>query len=155
MTVHMMRRLAVILAATLTALAALSACKLVDQTTFAPSPEAAPKPVATAVPVSPPDKRTPLVAIGFGTPNPDYHDLLAYAVQQAEERRPDVAFDVVSAVPATGDTVAQSLAASRGGDDAAQVMQAMMALGVPDTRIHLGARTEAGLSERQVRVYIR
>jgi hypothetical protein len=50
--------------------------------------------------------------------------------------------------------VTQELAAARGGDDAAEVMQAMMALGVPDTRIHLGARTEA-VSARLVRVYIR
>jgi hypothetical protein len=140
----------------LATLTALAGCKLVDQTTFAPSPEAPVKAVEPPPPpVSPPDKRTPLLTIGFGTPNPNYKDLLAYAVHQAEERRPDVSFDVVSVVLASGDTVAQSLAASHGADDAAQVMQAMMALGVPDTRIHLGTRTELGLSERQVRVYIR
>jgi hypothetical protein len=147
-----MKRSAVLLL-TLTALAA---CKLLDQNTFAPSPEAPVKKVeAPPPPVSAPDKRTPLMTIGFGNPNPDYKALLAYAVKQAEERRPDVSFDVVSVVLASGDPVAQSLAASRGADDAAQVMQAMMALGVPDTRIHLGARTELGLTERQVRVYIR
>jgi hypothetical protein len=143
-------------AVVLVTLTALSACKLVDQTTFAPSPEAPVKTVQPPPPpVSPVDKRVPLLTIGFGNPNPDYKQLLAYAVHQAEERRPDVAFDVVSVVLATGDTVAQSLAASRGADDAAQVMQAMIALGVPDTRIHLGTRTELGLTERQVRVYIR
>jgi hypothetical protein len=140
----------------LVTLTALAGCKLVDQTTFAPSPEAPVRKVeAPSPPVSPPDTRTPLLTIGFATPDPDYKDLLAYAVHQAQERRPDVAFDVVSVVQASGDTVAQSLAASRGADDAAQVMQAMMALGVPDTRIHLGTRTELGLPERQVRVYIR
>jgi hypothetical protein len=146
-----MKRYAVLLV-TLTALAA---CKLVDQNTFAPSPEAPVKPVVVAPTVSPPDKRTPLMSIGFANPNPDYKQLLAYAIHQAEARRPDVAFDVISVVLASGNTVAQSLAASRGADDAAQVMQAMMALGVPDTRIHLGARAELGLTERQVRVYIR
>jgi hypothetical protein len=143
-------------AVVLVTLTALSACKLVDQNTFAPSPEAPVKVVQPAPPpVSPVDKRVPLLTVGFGNPNPDYKQLLSYAVHQAEERRPDVAFDVVSVVLATGDTVAQSLAASRGADDAAQVMQAMIALGVPDTRIHLGTRTELGLTERQVRVYIR
>jgi hypothetical protein len=147
-----MKRYAVLLLA----LTALAGCKLLDQTTFAPSPEAPVKKVeAPAPPVSPPDKRTPLLTIGFANPNPDYKALLAYAVKQAEDRRPDVSFDVISVVLASGDTVAQSLAASRGADDAAQVMQAMIALGVPDTRIHLGARTELGLTERQVRVYIR
>jgi len=151
MTARMKLRLAVAMAA----LTALCACKLVDQTTFAPSPEAPPKPVVAPAPSNPVDKRVPLVTIGFGAPNPDYKDLLTYAVQQAEDRRPDVAFDVVSAVPASGDTVAQELAAGRGRDDAAQVMQSMIALGVPDTRIHLGARTESGLNERVVRVYVR
>jgi hypothetical protein len=152
MTVPMNRRDAI----TLAALTLLSACKLLDQNTFAPSPEVPPKPPpqpATAPDLV--DKRVPLLTIGFGTPNPDYKDLLTYAVQQAEDRRPDVAFDVISVVPIGGDTVAQALAASRGSDDAAQVMQAMLALGVPDTRIHLGARTEASATERLVRVYVR
>jgi hypothetical protein len=140
---------------TLAALAALGACKLVDQTTFAPSPEAPVKKVEAPPPVNPVDKRVPLVTIGFGTADPDYKELLTYAIQQAQDRRPNIAFDVVSAVPASGDTVVQELAAGRGRDDAVQVMQSMIALGVADTRIHLGARTEAGLSERQVRVYIR
>jgi hypothetical protein len=147
-----MKRYAVLLAT----LTALTACKLLDQTTFAPSPEAPAKKVeAPPPPVSPPDKRTPLLTIGFATPDPNYTDLLAYAVQQAEARRPNVAFDVVSVVQASGDTVAQELAAGRGRDDAAQVMRAMLALGVPDTRIHLGTRTELGVTERLVRVYIR
>jgi hypothetical protein len=140
----------------LAALLALSACKLLDQTTFAPSPEAPVKKAeGPGPPPNPVDKRVPLLTVGFGKPDPDYKDLLTYAVQQAEERRPDAAFDVVSAVPAAGDTVAQSLAASRGADDAAQVMRAMIALGVPDTRIHLGARTQPGLGERHVLVYVR
>ena len=153
MTGGMTRRRAAMMAA-LTVL--LSACKLIDQNTFAPSPEAPPK--TTPPPAPPPnlaDKRIPLVTIGFAKPNPDYKNLLAYAVHEAEARRPDVAFDVVSVVPASGDTVAQSLDASRGATDAGQIMQAMMGLGVPDTRIHLGARAEPGLTERQVRVYIR
>jgi hypothetical protein len=152
MTAGMMLRHAIILAS----LTALCACKLLDQTTFAPSPEAPVKKVeAPGPPPQPTDKRTPLLTIGFATPNPDYKDLLTYAVQQAQERRPDVSYDVVSVVPANGDTVAQELAASRGSSDATQVMQSMIGLGVPDTRIHLGARTEPGVSERLVRVYVR
>jgi hypothetical protein len=140
----------------LVVLTALCACKLIDQTTFAPSPEAPAKPAeAPAPPVSPVDTRTPLLTVGFATPDPDYKQLLEYAVKQAEARRPNVAFDVVSVVSATGDTMAQGLAASRGAENAATVMQTMIGLGVADTRIHLGARTEAGLSESQVRVYIR
>jgi hypothetical protein len=136
-------------------LAALGGCKLIDQNTFAPSPEAPAPKASPAVAEPPADKRTPLLTVGFATPNPDYQKLLAYAVQQAQLRRPDAAYDVVSVVPQSGDTVAQALAASRGSGDATQVMQSMIALGVPDTRIHLGTRVEPGLTERQVRVYIR
>jgi hypothetical protein len=66
-----------------------------------------------------------------------------------------VGFDVVSVVPASGDMTLQALAAKRGSDDAGQVMRAMMALGVSDTDIQLGARSQPGLSERQVLVYVR
>jgi hypothetical protein len=138
------------------ALLALGGCKLLDQTTFAPSPEAPVKHEAPpGAPVASFDKRVPLLSIGFGTPNPNYQDLLSYAVQQAESRRPDVAFDVVSVVPGTADSVPEALAAARGGDDAAQVMNELIAMGVSDTRIHLAIRTLPGLQERQVRVYIR
>ncbi len=149
---RMMLRRALILSA----LMALSACKLIDQNTFAPSPEVPVKPPAPPAPAPVVvDKRIPLMTIDFTTPNPHYKDLLAYAVKQAEQRRPDVAFDVVSVVPAAGDAVAQEIAASHGSDEATQVMQAMIALGVPDTRIHLGARTQPGLAQRQVLVYVR
>jgi hypothetical protein len=138
----------------LAAFAALSACALWDQDTFQPLPPEPPKKVE-APPQPPADARTPLLTIGFATPNPDYSKPLAYALQQAKERRPTVQFDVVSVVPEAGDLTAQTLAAKRGSDDAAQVMRAMIALGVPSARIHLGARPEQGLSERQVRVYVR
>jgi hypothetical protein len=50
----------------------LTGCKLIDQTTFAPSPE------ETAAKAAPPkaDPRTPLVTIGYATPNPSYQDVL-------------------------------------------------------------------------------
>jgi hypothetical protein len=141
--------------ACLTAVAALAGCALWDQNTFQPPPpSAAPKPVAAAT-APPMDPREPLLTIGFGTPDPAYQTQLAYVLKQVRERRPGAVFDVVGAVPAVGDAAQQALAAGRGSDDAVAVARAMMALGVADRRIHLGARAQPGLSERQVLVYLR
>src|SRR5271156_5676158 len=74
----------------------LTGCKLIDQTTFAPAPE------ATAVPVTLPriDRRAPLVTIGYDQPNPQYHEMLGYAVHAAEARSAAVQYDVFAGVPA-------------------------------------------------------
>src|SRR5271157_60629 len=76
----------------------LAGCSLVDQTTFAPSPEEKP----SVAPVAQADPRTPLLTIGYDTPAPDYQDLLAYAVRTAETRAPGVQYDVIAMLPAGG-----------------------------------------------------
>ena len=122
----------------------LTGCKLVDQTTFAPSPDATP-----AMPEPPkPDPRTPLLTIGFAEANPHYQDVLRYAVRAAETRDPGVQYDVIAMLPAGGDAAAEQ-------ERAADVMRAIMAQGVPATRIHLGLRSEAAGAAQQVRVYVR
>ncbi len=125
-------------------LLALAGCKLIDQTTFAPSPEAtAAKPVTPKV-----DPRTPLVTIGYATPNPDYQDVLGYAVREAEGRAPGVQFDVIGVVPAGADAAAAQ-------HRVAEVMRDIMARGVPESRIHLGLRTIPAGGPQEVRVYVR
>jgi len=123
----------------------LAGCKLIDQTTFAPSPEASP-----AVVVAPPkvDARTPLVTIDYSGPSPDYQGLLRFAVHAAETRAPGVEYDVIGMLPAGGDAAAEQRRA-------AEVMRAIMAQGVPATRIHLGLRTEPAGGEQEIRVYVR
>ncbi|HET7881072.1 MAG TPA: hypothetical protein VFL55_09310 [Acetobacteraceae bacterium] len=122
----------------------LTGCKLIDQTTFAPSPEAsAAKPEAPKA-----DPRTPLVTIGYGTPAPDYQDMLRYAVREAETRMPGVQYDVVAMLPAGADAAAAQQRVT-------EVMRDIMAQGVSDTRIHLGLRTEPAGGPQQVRVYVR
>src|SRR5262249_525639 len=77
----------------------LVGCKLIDQATFAPSPEApASKPEAPKA-----DPRTPLVTIGYASPTPDYQDMLRYAVREAETRVPGIQYDVVAILPAGAD----------------------------------------------------
>ncbi|HUD62427.1 MAG TPA: hypothetical protein VMQ99_23200 [Acetobacteraceae bacterium] len=122
---------------------ALTGCKLVDQTTFAPSPEA-----KTTVPEPPKvDPRAPLLTIGYATPSPNYQDVLRYAVREAESRAPGVQYDVIAMLPAGGDAAA-------GQHSAVEVMRAIMAQGVPASRIHLGLRSEPAGVAREVRVYV-
>ncbi len=125
----------------------LAGCKLIDQTTFAPSPEAKQETAEPPAPTVKADPRTPLLTIGYDTPNPHYQEPLRYAVRQAERRAPGVRYDVIAMLPAGGDiALAQS--------NAVGVMRAIMAQGVPASRIHLGLRTEPANTPRQVRVYV-
>jgi hypothetical protein len=123
---------------------ALAGCSLVDQTTFAPSPEELP-----ATPEPPRvDPRSALLTIGYATPDPTYQDVLRYAVRTAETRAPGVQYDVIAMLPTGADAAA---AQSR----AAEVMRGIMAQGVPASRIHLGLRSALAGGAQEVRVYVR
>jgi hypothetical protein len=137
-----MRATSVVLAVLL-----LAGCKLIDQTTFAPSPEAK---AETAQAPAPPkiDRRTPLISINFADANPDYLGLLRFAVHAAETRDPTVEYDVVTMLPPNTDAAAQQ----RHG---LEVMRAMTAQGVSANRIHLGLRSASAGAEPEVRVYVR
>jgi hypothetical protein len=132
------------------ALFTLASCKLIDQTTFAPSSSA--KPSLLPKPSSPPglpiDKRTALLVINPGTPPRQYEPFLRYAVSQARAHDPNVQFDVVAAIP-------NPAAFDQGTADAAVVMRAIIAAGIPSTRVHLRAGVDPALSQRQTRLYVR
>ena len=130
----------------------VSGCKLIDQTTFAPAPEAAVEPARPSLPRVEP--RTPLVTIGFAHPDPQYQAMLGYAVHAAEARDGGVQYDVFAVAPAKGGPSDQAKAAGDAQQDALGVMKAIMTLGVPATRIHLGVRTDPALDANEVRVYV-
>ena len=81
-------------------------------------------------------------------PNPNYQDLLRYAVREAETRAPGVEYDVSATLPAGADA---AVAQRRATD----VMRDIMAQGVPDGRIHLGLSAEPAGGPQEVRVYVR
>ena len=128
------------------ALLSFTGCTLIDQRTFAPSPEAKAQPAPPAPVVL--DPRTPLVTIDYTVASPDYGELLHDAVRAAESRDVDVQFDVVSVLKDTDE-------ASAGQERAKGVMRAIMRDQVPPSRIHLGLRTDPTLAASQVRVYVR
>jgi hypothetical protein len=129
------------------ALLSFTGCTLIDQRTFAPSPEAKAQPAPPPAPVVL-DARTPLVTIDYTVPSPDYAELLHYAVRAAENRYGDVQYDVVSVMMDASDI-------STGQERATGVMRAIMRDRVPSTRIHLAVRTDPALAASQVRVYVR
>jgi hypothetical protein len=122
----------------------LAGCKLIDQTTFAPSPEAKAQPAERTRA----DTRTPLVSISFAEPNPDYRGLLHFALHAAQERDPSVEYDVVAMLPPKADAGAQQA-------HGLEVMRAMVAEGVAADRIHLGLRSAEAGEQPEVRVYVR
>ena len=137
--------------ALLLCLAALAGCTLIDQRTF--NPQAGRKPPDLAGPAGP-GAAPPLVTVDFGRPNPDYATELHQAVTSAVSRKPDVQFDVVTVVPATGAPADQVGAATGLTAEARAVARAISADGVDDDRIHLLARAE-GVATRQVQVFVR
>ena len=127
----------------------LLGCTLIDQRTFDPQAGMPAKPPATPGP--PPV--LPLVTIDLSRPDPNYTTALHQAVEDAVSRKPDVQFDVVSVVPATG-TPAQQIAAATGiTGSAREIARAINADGVDDDRIHLSARADS-VPNRQVQVFV-
>lgn len=122
----------------------LAGCKLIDQTTFAPSPEATAE--KTTTPKA--DPRTPLVTIGYATPDVHYLDVLNYAIHEAETRVPGVQYDVIAILPPGAD-------AATAQHRVVDVMHEIMAQGVPADRIRLGLRAAEKGVPQEVRVYVR
>ncbi len=133
----------------LAGLLSLTGCTLIDQRTFAPSPEAD-QDVYVQAPAAPVrfDSRAPLVVIDYAIPEPRYQDLLRMAVHAAEGRNGNVQYDVVAVLPDLKDS-------ARGQSRAVSVMRDIMAEQVPAARVHLGLRAEPALAAGQVRVYVR
>ena len=129
------------------AMLSFAGCTLIDQRTFAPSPEAKAKPAPPPAPVSL-DSRVPLVTIDYTVASPDYGELLHAAVRAAEARDPDVQYDVVAMLK-------DSSGLADGQQRAIGVMRAIMRDRVPTSRIHLGVRSDPALTATQVRVYVR
>ncbi len=129
----------------------LAGCTLVDQRTF--DPQAG---IVKTVPLPPgPAAIVPLLTIDLAKANPDYRAALDQAVAEAVSRKPDVAFEVVSVVPATGTPAEQVAAATGITGDARDIARAINAAGVDDGRIHLSARADPAARTRQVQVFVR
>jgi hypothetical protein len=92
-----------------------------------------------------------LVTIRFDRPDVAYEEQLFGAVNEALERRPDVAFDVVAVSP-PGAPASSATASKRNIES---VVQSLTGMGLPADRLRLSARTLADASGNEVRIYPR
>ena len=99
--------------------------------------------------------RVPLVTIAAAAGPADYVSALAGAVQAARALKPDVVFDVLSAVPKQGTPLHQITEARGLTPDTVEVATSIMSDGVPSERITLGAVVVPDLPANEVRVYVR
>lgn len=81
----------------------------------------------------------------------DHNAAIRQAVASARARKPDVVFDVMASVPLESVPTVEEAAAA----DAATIARAIVAAGVPQSRVRLTARPEAGAEPRDIRVYVR
>lgn len=140
----------------------LAGCTLIDQTTFAPSPEPKPPPVIVPPPV---ETRAPLIVIAASATPKEYTPALRTVVRAAQARKRDIEYDVAgvaaTAPSAAGQgspgqaAVANIVAQQEAGAHAAEVMRAIMAQGVPAAHINLSVRADPAITAGEVRVYVR
>ncbi len=95
--------------------------------------------------------RPALVTIHFDRPDVAYEEQLFGAVNEALERRPDVAFDVVAVSP-PGAPASSATASKRNIES---VVQSLTSMGLPPDRIRLSARTLVDAGGNEVRIYPR
>jgi len=140
-------------AAGVTVACLLAGCTVPDGRLLAPAPQ---QPnLATVQLTEAQSGRVPLVTIAAAAGPADYVSALAGAVQAARALKPDVIFDVLSAVPQEGTPLHQITEARGLTPDAAEVATAIMGDGVPPARITLGAVVVPGIPTNEVRVYVR
>lgn len=109
------------------------------------------RPAFAAAAPAPANNRAALVTIRFDRPDVAYEEQLYGALNQALERRPDLALDVVAVSPLG--TASSSAAASKRNIES--VVQSLTSMGLPADRIRLSARTLADASGNEVRIYPR
>ena len=126
-------------------LIALGGCTLIDQRSFQPAGQ---PPQFAAAPAG-----LPLVSVRMD--GADFRPALVEAVQAAQQRRPEAAFDVLALVPSAAAPAQQDRQVTEAARDARMVAEAMGAAGVASDRIRLGLRGDPGSPSREVRVFLR
>jgi hypothetical protein len=148
-------RRGLVLVPVLLAALALTGCKLVDQRTFDPSAGRPPPP--PVLPQRPaPLPVPPLATVVAGSPADDWKPALVEIARAALARKPNVLFRVISRVPAAGDPDAQARALQGVATGTGQaVADALVSAGVPAGQIELTGRSDPGVRQPDVQVFVR
>jgi len=97
----------------------------------------------------------PLVVIRFDKSDVDYEQSLYSALTRALESRPDARFDVVSVVPAGGNSTQMRRSQTQSRHNAEMVMASIADMGLPASRLSISSTTSSDVSSNEVRVYMR
>jgi type IV pilus biogenesis protein CpaD/CtpE len=97
----------------------------------------------------------PYVVIRFPDSSTDYQDELANAVRRAVERKPNVAFDLVAVTPRSGSAGDLEENTRKAKQQAAEVLQSLLSLGIGADRIAVAAWTGQPTKVNEIRLYIR
>lgn len=97
----------------------------------------------------------PLVTIRLPAETAQWRQAVLDAVAAARDRKPDVVFDVMAAVPTEAVEADRVAALRQGSADARLVATVLGEAGVPPDRLRLGAQGDPGRPPREVRIYVR
>lgn len=99
--------------------------------------------------------RSPLVVIRFDRPDVPYRQALYTAVSKTLEARPNALFDLVAVAPGSGSNSQVALEQSRLKKHTNDVLKALVDMGLPASRVSLGASQNPGASSSEVHLYVR
>ena len=87
----------------------------------------------------------------FNKSNVKYKDGLKRAVSSAVSKKPGVMFDVVAVSPAKG----SQLSAAAAKNNATQIFQDMIEMGVGAEKINLSAKTSGDVTSSEVQIFVK
>ncbi len=93
----------------------------------------------------------PLFVAKFNKSGVNYKDGLKQAVNSAVSRKPNVLFDIVAVSPSGG----SQLSGANAKNNATQIFQDMVDMGIGAERISLSARTDASATASEVHIYVK
>lgn len=93
----------------------------------------------------------PLFVAKFNKSNVKYKDGLKRAVSSAVSKKPGVMFDVVAVSPAKG----SQLSAAAAKNNATQIFQDMIEMGVGAEKINLSAKTSGDVTSSEVQIFVK
>lgn len=93
----------------------------------------------------------PLFVAKFNKPNVDYKAGLKKAVSSAVSKKPNVIFDIVAVSPAAG----HQLSTASAKNNATQIFQEMVDMGIGAERISLSSRNSADVTSSEVQIYVK
>lgn len=93
----------------------------------------------------------PLFVAKFNKSNVNYKSGLKKAVSSAVSRKPSVIFDIVAISPANGN----QLSSANAKNNATQIFQDMIEMGIGADKINISAKTSAEVNSSEVQIFVR